>query len=140
MLNPPLLNASFGLTSCKKVIKAPQDKGKLPSKDVKPMSDPIIEQNPMILIQKISLVQTEEWLKKGLRYNCDKKKWYVGPTIPSAQAVAYVQELDEEVSNVFHDEHGNIWSYVTISSPYRQGALGRDSVVRLKEAETSWRL
>lgn len=59
------------------------------------------------------------------------------PAIPSAQAIAYVQELDEEVSNVFHDEHGNIWCYVTISSPYRQGALGRDNVVRLKEAETS---
>ena len=58
------------------------------------------------------------------------------PAIPSAQAIAYVQELDE-VSNVFHDEHGNIWCYVTISSPYRQGALGRDNVVRLKEAETS---
>lgn len=59
------------------------------------------------------------------------------PTIPSAQAIAYVQELDEEVSNVFHDEHRNIWSYVTIASPYRQGALGSDNVVRLKEAETS---
>ena len=45
------------------------------------------------------------------------------PAIPSAQAIAYVQELDEEVSNVFHDEHSDIWGYLTTSLPSELGAL-----------------
>ena len=42
---------------------------------------------------------------------------------PSAQEVAYVQELDREVSNVFHDEHSDIWGYLTTSLPSELGAL-----------------
>ena len=97
--------------------------------------------------------ETEEWCKKGLCYNFDKKchmnhkckalKLLLmegnQPT-PSAQEVAYVQELDGEVSNVFHDKHSDIWGYLTTSSPSELGALkGKGIVRRLMLCLEVWR-
>lgn len=80
MLNPPSLNAAFGLAKiqeeywmgCKKGAKLLQEQGKSSMLGLPNFNSPI-EAKTRIPIMRISPAQMEERKKKGLCYNCDDK-------------------------------------------------------------------
>ena len=80
MLNPPSLNATFGLAKiqeeywmgCKKRAKLLQEQGKSSILGLPKFNSPI-KAKTRIPIKRISQAQMEERKEKGLCYNCDDK-------------------------------------------------------------------
>ena len=91
MLNPPSLNAAFGLakiqeeywSSCKRSSRIQQESGK-PSILGPPRVNTFLEAKSRIPIKRISPAQMEDRKKKGLCYNCDDK-WSPGHKCKSAK-------------------------------------------------------
>ena len=91
MLNPPSLNAAFGLakiqeeywSSCKRSSRIQQESSK-PSILGPPRVNTFLEAKSRIPIKRISPVQMEDRKKKGLCYNCDDK-WSPGHKCKSAK-------------------------------------------------------